>query len=226
VSSIYTAQLIFWPVLVQNLWLDGGAEMGLIGSGGDGQQTTKEGAFMTDMKIQYQISLDDLVKLGLRVQTLSKMAFRSRLVSWIVFGGIPFVGLAIVKGPLTHRLWLLSPLIAACASFFVLDLFARKKLLAMRLRKLYARMYGGSGPFLCEWELLEDVLRSQIRGTETRRQWTNLSAVNETGEAVELIFSSPDHTRIPRGAFSSDQQRVDWLNFARGKLNPAGKAIN
>jgi hypothetical protein len=179
---------------------------------------------MTNTKIMYTIDMDDLIKSGMRIQLLSKISWRSRIVARIVFGILPVIGILLVPGDLPRRLIVMSPIIAACIFYFVLDLMIRKRLMAMRLRKLWSKMLGGTGPFPCEWELLEDVLRTQIAGTETRRQWANLSVIDDTEEAVEFIFRSPDLTRIPRGAFSSDQQRIAWLNFARGKLNSPRRA--
>lgn len=88
-----------------------------------------------------------------------------------------------------------------------------------RLEALY-REGLGEAPIDCEVGVSQQGLTSRERGRHERVEWSEVRRIEESTTGVEIVFAN-SLLHIPHAAFSSAQQRSDFLALARSYAQPS-----
>ncbi len=175
------------------------------------------------MKINYEATIDEVVDLQLRILERSKTVRKWKRQGLI---GAPFafaltylmIAYLFVSFTIVEKLVFSS---LAGISFIAFYLGTHKARTRGRVRRLLVEQLGSDGPFPTEYELRDDGLVVQTKGTEIKFDWSNFTEVNETDLELELIAGTGGIAALPKRVFQSEEQLNEWLNCIREKTGIA-----
>ena len=168
------------------------------------------------MKIKYESTIDEAIDAQLRMLELSKTAKKWKWEG-LIFAPILFVGVYFaIPEEKTVKL-----IFAAMAGimFVILYLGSYKKTLRKRMRKLFVEKLGTDKPVPSEYEFDEDGLIFRKLGTEIKFRWETVKEINENEKVLEFIVDSGGIAMIPKRIFENNQQKDEWLMYAKEKIN-------
>ena len=168
------------------------------------------------MKIQYNSTIDEAIEEQWRLLKLSRTA---RKMKWERLWAVPivfFVLYLVIPDEISVKL-----IFAATFSviFAVLDLSTYKKNVRRRIRKLIIENLGTDKPVPSEYEFDERGLIFRRLGTEIKFQWSTVTKINEDNKDIEFIIGNRNIAIIPKRIFDNEQQKNEWLTYAKEKTN-------
>jgi len=168
------------------------------------------------MKIKYDSTIDEAVNVQLRSCELSKTA---RKWKWegLIFAPLLFVGFYF--GFPEEKTVKLVYATMASILFIVLYLCRYKKTLRKKIRKLVLEKLGTDKPIPSEFEFNEDGLIFRQSGTEIQLQWNTVKKISEDDKVLEFIINNGGIAIIPKRIFENEQQKNEWLTYAKQRTN-------
>ena len=165
------------------------------------------------MKVAFDFTLDDMVDVAERAAnrsaTVQGMRSQARYVSSIVAAVFVYL---ILPGSQAFRLVCAGAAAFVCAWMYPRD---HRKLHRKKLRQHFVEQFGGEGPFRCEVELAPEGLIVTQAGARTVRQWSSITAVNDTTDSIEFLARGSGSLVVRNRAFKSQEEHHEFLRLAR-----------
>lgn len=165
------------------------------------------------MKVAFDATIDDFV------DTNNRLLKRSRLVrKWrIVNIAVAFL----ITGTVIYLLYPGEPLVRITGALFIAAISAavfpliHKSEVDKKLKKFFKEQMGSDRPVRVEVEISDCGLSVKQAGTMILHEWQNISSVESTGDAVELINKRGGITVVRSRAFSAPEEQEQFANLAR-----------
>lgn len=168
------------------------------------------------MKLQYDDSIDEAADVQYELAELTGAIASRKWVGSIVPVLVVVVTLFVFwNSPLK----LIAGLILA-AFVLGLDLFTYKNKIRHSFRKSLIKIRGSDSPVMTEYELDESGIRIRQLGQEMKFDWSTVVGFHCTPERIRLVLRPPGIVVIPARAFTSVQQREDWINKIQSLVTP------
>lgn len=168
------------------------------------------------MKIKYESTIDEAVTAQLRFISLSKTLRRTK------WGGLLYVPIIfilvyfIISGEMVEKI---TSAVLTSVLFILIYLALYKQAIKKKTRKLLIESFGTDKPVPSEYEFVEDGLIFRKLGTEIKFQWNKVKEINENEKMVEFIIENNGLALIPKRIFENEQQKNEWLNYAKQRTN-------
>ena len=166
------------------------------------------------MKIQYKSTIDEAVDTQIRLLNTSDVA-KSWKLKGFIWAPILFFGFYFGI-PDEQNIKLIFASIVSIV-FIIIYIPIYKNTVKKRIRKLIVEQLGTDKPVQCEYEFSEESIIFRRIGTEIRFKWDNVQKIIENDKDIEFRISNGGIAVIPNRIFSSAEQKVEWLNFAKRK---------
>ena len=168
------------------------------------------------MKIKYESTIDEAVVTQLRLIELSKTL---RKIKWEGLFFIPIIFIAvyfIISGKMVEKL---TCAVFASIIFIPIYIALYKLTIKKRIRKLLIESFGTDKPVPSEYEFVEDGLIFRKLGVDIKFEWNKVTEINEDEKMLEFIIGKKGLALIPKRIFENEQQKNEWLNYAKQKTN-------
>lgn len=166
------------------------------------------------MKIKFESTIDESVDAHFRSMELSKIAKKWKwdglIIAPILFAGFYFC----LPDTIAIKLIFAT---GSSMLFIAFYLGGYKKFTKKRIKKLLIENFGTDKPLPCEYEFEEEGLIFRRMGTDIKFQWSKVTKINETDKDFELIIGKTGIAVMPKRIFENEQQKNDWIAFAKGK---------
>src|SRR4026207_435256 len=177
------------------------------------------------MRVQFEITLDDLLDSSKRVLARSKAAswkwqgaLYSALVGWLLaFVVITyFYGRPAIAAPIALVLAVL------CA---VLYPSSYEKAVEKRLRKLHLEELKGANTVLCEVELTTLGVQVKQMNRQVIYEWPGVVEIQETADSIDIFTRDGGAVVVRNRAFATAAERSRFLEMARAWLCPKSQTM-
>jgi len=169
------------------------------------------------MRVQFTHSQEDIVDASMRFYARSKVVNENRrnhafwlalAAGFIVFVLLGFSGKGLIGG-----------MLMAVVCLILHPWYYRRQQLK-GIRAHMKEMYGDENDFVCTVELLPEGLKTRNINIESIVPWENLQEIVTTNDSVD-IFSRRGGVIVRNRAFSSDEQRQQFVELVRDSINRA-----
>jgi hypothetical protein len=173
------------------------------------------------MKVTFDATIDDFVDTNNRLLKRSKLIRKWRWVNvfvaflitgavfYFVFPGKPFMRIA-------------GAIIVAAIAAALFPAIHRSEVNS-KLKKYFREQLGTEGPIKIEVEISDACLAVKQLGTLISHDWPNISSVENTRDAVELIHRRGGITVVRSRAFNSPEEQEQFATLARHYIKMHGK---
>jgi hypothetical protein len=144
----------------------------------------------------YWNSLTSLVSIGLTFVVL--YIFRDRDKQVLVLSG--GLGFALISG-------------LSIVNFVLYDYLLKK-----RIRKWLLDVYGPTMRRIINFELSENGIGFESDGTMVQIEWRKFTGLKQNDDDTELYWGTDSMSILPNTIFESEEQKNEWLNFIREKI--------
>jgi hypothetical protein len=168
------------------------------------------------MKVEFEFSVADLAdtarRSGERSQAIRDMRWQG-LASWAAL-------LSLALFLLLEGSWVGRAVFAGLFWVAIMVIYPRvsKSWPDRHYLKYYQEHLGGDGPFVCEVVITPEGVTTTQFGAETRRQWSGVKDIVDSPGAVEFVFRVGGMLVVRDRAFTTPQQRLEFLAAARAYL--------
>jgi len=169
------------------------------------------------MRVQFTHDQEDIVDASMRFYARSKVVNENRrnhaiwlalAAGFIVFVLLGFSGKGLIGGMLTAVICL------------ILHPWYYRQQQRKGLRRWIKESYGDENEFVCAVELLPEGLKTSNINTESIVSWETIEEIATTSDSVD-IFSRRGGVVVRNRAFSSTEQRQQFVELARDSMNQA-----
>jgi energy-converting hydrogenase Eha subunit A len=169
------------------------------------------------MKLQYDDSIDEATDVQYELAELTGV-IRSR--KWIGFV-VPVLVVGVTLFLFWHSpLQLIAGMILA-AVVLGLDLLTYKNKIRHSFRKSLIKARGSASPVTTEYQLDESGISIRQLGQEMKCDWSTVVGFHCTPDRIKLVLQPPGIVAIPTRAFSSVQQREQWVTKIESSISRA-----
>jgi hypothetical protein len=168
------------------------------------------------MKLQYDDDVDEATDVQYELAELIGVVASRKWIGFIVPVLVLGVTLFLFR---SSPLQLIAGVILA-AVVLGLDLFTYKKKIRNSFRKLLIKIRGSDSPVTTEYELDESGIRIRQLGQESKFDWSTVAGIHCAPDRIKLMLQPPGIVAIPTRAFTSEQQREEWINKIRSSMSP------
>ena len=176
------------------------------------------------MKLDYKLTEEDYINFNFSYaetsDQLKKSMLRARITGPIMFLVLPFIMKNVSSIPFIYWMGLFS--LVAAAWFFLLPGLIRKKTIKQIRKMLSEKGNNFLGPKTLELRP-DGIMTKGVEG-ESLTVYSAIEDITEYKGGVYIYTSSISAIMINPGAFSSDQERQDFVNVLRSKTNIKPKA--
>jgi hypothetical protein len=174
------------------------------------------------MRIEFNYTIEDLVDVQLRVLKRSRAVRAWRLrdlaMTSLLSGGFLF---AVIPEGITGRIIMGSiGLLLGAVLYPVLNEMTVKR----RLRKWCKENAGSDKTFTCEVELNQSGIHAKSNGTQIIYAWENVTDIQETQDSVDIYSERGGIVVVRNRAFTSPEERLQFIGLASQYLKTAQKA--
>lgn len=166
------------------------------------------------LKIQFESTVEEAVEAQFRLIKQSAN-LRKMKYAGLVFAPVMFVMFYWL--PLPDRLNIWGAVIAPIL-FIVFSLKNYDKNLRKRLRKLIVEKQGHDLPTSAEYELNDQGISFQKLGNTIAFAWHTVEQINVSESDIEFRIKHGGIAVIPCRIFNSEEEKNQWLDFAREKI--------
>lgn len=169
-------------------------------------------------KVRFEFTVDDLIDVGERVLSRSKVVKDMRrggaLVAALAAAAVAY---GAVPVDLPGRI-----VVAAVAGIIAAVLYPRlrESLVRGRLRSFWREKLKGDGPFTCEVELTPEGVTTRQISTTISMPWSEIASVAEVPEGVEIWGRNAQLIVVRERAFSSPEAKRRFAEAIRASLVP------
>ncbi len=165
------------------------------------------------MKVSFEATIDDFVDANNRILKRSKLVRRWRMVNitvvFLITGAVIYL-----LYPGEQRVRITMALSIAAISAAVIPLIHKSEV-DNKLKKFLKEQMGSDKPVKVEVEISDCGLSVKQAGTMILHEWQNISSVESTGDAVELINKRGGITVVRSRAFRAPQEQERFADLAR-----------
>ncbi len=163
------------------------------------------------MNLQYDDNIDEAADVHYELAELTGAIASRRCIGFIVPGLVLAVSLFLFWHSPIH---LISGVIVAVVVLGY-DLLTYKDKIRNSFRRSLIKFRGSDSPVTTEYELDESGIRIRQLGQEMKTDWSTVVGFQCTPDKIKLVFQPPGIVAIPTRAFTTEQQRQDWIEKIR-----------
>lgn len=168
------------------------------------------------MKLQYEDSIDEAADVQYELAELTGVIASRRWVGFIV----PALVLAVTLFLFWNSPAQLMTGVLLAAVVLGFDLYTYKNKIRHSFRKSLIKIRGSASPVTTDYEIDESGIRIRQLGQEMKCDWNTVVGFHCTPDRIKLVLQPPGIVVIPTRAFTSQQQRENWINKIRSCVGP------
>jgi hypothetical protein len=170
------------------------------------------------MKVRFEFTIDDLIDVGERSLSVSRVVTKLRrtaVVVWTVLGGV--VAFAILPVSAGWRLVFALTVAGAVALVYPGH---RKNEVKKQLRNYWRERLAGDGPFVCEVEVDGTGITTEQLGARSSVPWATVTSIVETADSVDISTEKGGLVVVRNRAFPSAEEKRRFIEFGYAHLVP------